>query len=291
METQILAFDDITRMIDETRALAVVNCTCRMLHGDCGKPVEVCIQTDKAADYTLDRGTGREITKDEALEILRLCEIEGLVHTVSNTRSGGNIICNCCDDCCVNWPGAIKQETKFAAPSRFTASIAADQCTGCEACTDRCYFDAIAMDEEKEKALINGENCMGCGLCVMACEFGAIALEETSRSSLFENIDVTGCTDFFKLLWPYGDCNLAQVSSAQQIHECTSLTDTTTDGQRDLIFQDHLVIGHFKEVFLSGFLELLHQSLLGYTDTHGCEFVTAFCHWIPYQDVTVEAVH
>lgn len=187
IETQILAFDDISRMIDETRALAVVNCTCRMLHGDCGKPVEVCIQTDKAADYTFDRGTGREITKEEAKEILRLCEEEGLVHTVSNTRSGGNIICNCCDDCCVNWPGAAKQDTKFAAPSRFTASIDADQCTGCEACMDRCYFEAIAMDEEKEKALINGENCMGCGLCVVACEFGAIALEETRAQDFIQD--------------------------------------------------------------------------------------------------------
>ncbi len=179
IETQILAFDDITRMVEEAQALAVVNCTCRMLHGDCGKPVEVCIQTDKAADYTLERGTGREITKDEAMEILRSCEEQGLVHTATNSRSGGNIICNCCDDCCINWPGAVKRDTKFVAPSRFTSSIDADQCTGCEACMDRCYFDAIAMDNEKETALINEKNCMGCGLCLVACEFGAIALEET----------------------------------------------------------------------------------------------------------------
>ncbi|NQT71731.1 MAG: 4Fe-4S dicluster domain-containing protein [Chloroflexi bacterium] len=179
IETQILAFDDVTCMVEKAIALAVVNCTCRMLHGDCGKPVEVCIQTDKAADYTLERGTGREITKDEAIEILRLCEQENLVHTVSNSRSGGNIICNCCDDCCVNWPGAIKYDTKFAAPSRFTASIDIDECTGCEACLDRCYFDAIRMDSEKETAVIVEENCMGCGLCLVACDFDALSLKET----------------------------------------------------------------------------------------------------------------
>ena len=179
IETQILAFDDVTRMVEEARALAVVNCTCRMLHGDCGKPVEVCIQTDKAADYTLERGTGREITKDEAIEILKLCEEENLVHTVSNSRSGGNIICNCCDDCCVNWPGAVKYDTKFAAPSRFTASIDPAQCTGCGVCLDRCYFEAIVMDGEKEIAVISEENCMGCGLCLVACEFNALSLEET----------------------------------------------------------------------------------------------------------------
>jgi NAD-dependent dihydropyrimidine dehydrogenase PreA subunit/predicted transcriptional regulator len=187
IETQILAFDDITRMIEAARALAVVKCTCRMLHGDCGKPVEVCIQTDKAADYTLERGTGREISKDEALEILRLCEEEGLVHIASNTRSGGNIICNCCDDCCINWPGAVKYDTKFVAPSRFTASVDSDQCTGCEACMERCYFEAVAMDGEKETAVINEENCMGCGLCLVACEFDALSLEETRAQDFVQD--------------------------------------------------------------------------------------------------------
>ena len=44
---------------------------------------------------------------------------------------------------------------------------------------ERCYFEAIVMDGEKETAVINEENCMGCGLCLVACEFDALSLEET----------------------------------------------------------------------------------------------------------------
>ena len=51
------------------------------------------------------------------------------------------------------------------------------------------------------------------------------------------------------------------------------------------------MVWHFEEVFLSGFLKLLHQCLFVYADTHGSQFVTAFGHRIPYQDVAVKTMH
>lgn len=183
-ESQILAYEDVKHIVERSEKLAVVNCTCRILKGDCGKSLDVCIQIDNAADYAIERGTGREITREDAIDILKKCEEEGLVHVTNNSRSGGNLICNCCDDCCINWPGALKNDKKFVAPSRFTAVVDADDCTACEICMDRCYFDAISMDGEAGTALINEANCMGCGLCLVTCEVEAITLKE-SRSEDF----------------------------------------------------------------------------------------------------------
>lgn len=178
-ESKIMAFEDVKQIVEDANRLAVVNCTCRLVEGDCGKPLEVCIQINRAADYTMERGTGRELTKTEALEMLKKCEEEGLVHITDNRRSMGNLICNCCEDCCINWPGARKASKKFVAPSRFLANVDPELCTGCEICLDRCYFDAITMEGQDGTAIINEENCMGCGLCLVTCDPEAITLKET----------------------------------------------------------------------------------------------------------------
>ena len=177
-DAQVAAFDDVAKMIEESRALAVVDCTCRLVDGDCGLPLEVCIQVNKAADYTLERGTGRSLTKEEAIDMLKMCEEEGLVHTVGNSRALGHVICNCCKDCCINWPGPRTSPVNFTAPSRFTAVVDADECTSCEVCLDRCYFEAITMTGEGDTALINEANCMGCGLCAVTCADEAISMQE-----------------------------------------------------------------------------------------------------------------
>lgn len=174
-DTRIAPFEDVKQIVADARSLAVTPCTCRVVDGSCGKTVEVCIQINKAADYALERGSGRGLSKDEAIEMLKQCEEEGLVHTVGNSRGLGHIICNCCQDCCINWPGPRTSGVNFTSPSRFTAAVDPDLCTACEECVDRCYFDAIEIDDLAE---IDEEKCMGCGLCAVICPVEAISLKE-----------------------------------------------------------------------------------------------------------------
>lgn len=176
-ETRIAPFDDVRQIVDRARNLAVTDCTCKVVTGaPCETTLEVCIQVDRAADYALERGTGRQLTKAEALDMLKKCEEEGLVHVVGNSRGLGHIICNCCDDCCINWTGSRRAGAKFTAPSRFTAVIDPDRCDGCETCLDRCFFEAI--DLEGDTPQIDEEECMGCGLCVVTCPTEAISMKE-----------------------------------------------------------------------------------------------------------------
>jgi Pyruvate/2-oxoacid:ferredoxin oxidoreductase delta subunit/DNA-binding MarR family transcriptional regulator len=176
--THILAFDDVKNIVEEARNLAVAPCSCRVIDGKCGKSVDVCIQINKAADYAIERGTGRRLEKNEALEILRRCEEEGLVHVGNNQRAPGHIICNCCSDCCLNWPSVRRGLRKFVVPSRFEATVDAGLCSSCETCLERCYFDAISMVGEGDTAFINSEKCMGCGVCTVTCPEEAISLNE-----------------------------------------------------------------------------------------------------------------
>lgn len=176
-DSKIAPFEDLRQIVDKANNLAVTDCTCRVIDGACGTSLEVCIQVNRAADYALERGTGRQLSKQEALDMLKMCEEEGLVHVVGNMRGLGHIICNCCRDCCINWTGTRKAGAKFTAPSRFTAVIDPDLCNGCETCLDRCFFSCINLEDDPYN--IDAEECMGCGLCVVTCPTEAISLKET----------------------------------------------------------------------------------------------------------------
>ena len=184
----ILAYDDVEQIVKDAARLAVANCTCRLVDGKCGKPLEVCLQLGKGADYAIDRGSGREISVEEAMEIVRLAEEAGLIHVAMNKMYGSHIICNCCEDCCVAF-GLPISATAIVDPSRFLAVVDEGACSGCGDCVDRCFFDAIIMEEHDgdEVSVIDTELCMGCGLCQVACPEDAISMKVVREESFIPN--------------------------------------------------------------------------------------------------------
>lgn len=176
-KTHVLASEDVREIIEDARSIAVTKCTCRLTAHKCDKPLEACMQINRAADYALARGTGRRLTKEEALQLARTCEEEGLIHVVMNKQSVDHFICNCCACCCQTMPILIEHNTSVIEPSRFAAQVDPELCTGCEECLDRCFFRAITTEGE-ETAAVNPEKCMGCGLCQVTCPADAISLVE-----------------------------------------------------------------------------------------------------------------
>ena len=176
---QILDADSVDKIIESAEVIAVTKCTCRVIAHKCDQPLEVCLQVNNAARYTLDRGSGREVSKEEALAILRQCEEDGLVHVTMNKMHVGHFICNCCDCCCQALPLVISEGLKICDPSRYQAEIDASLCSTCETCLDRCYFNAIEETETDSGATVMqviGDKCMGCGLCQITCPEEAISL-------------------------------------------------------------------------------------------------------------------
>lgn len=176
-KTHVLAFEDVEDIIAKARTIAVTKCTCRLTAHKCDKPLEVCLQINRAADYSIARGTGRNVTKEEALDLVRQSEEAGLIHVVMNKQSVDHFICNCCACCCQTMPILIKHNISVIEPSRFAAVVDAELCTSCQACVDRCFFGAITADGESP-ARINADKCMGCGLCQVTCPAQAISLVE-----------------------------------------------------------------------------------------------------------------
>ncbi|HEY5527095.1 MAG TPA: 4Fe-4S binding protein [Candidatus Anoxymicrobiaceae bacterium] len=174
---QILAYDDVRKMIDDADVIAVTNCTCRLTAQKCDRPVEICMQLGKAGSYSIERGTGRQVDKDEAVQLLKKAEEAGLIHVTMNRAADTHFICNCCNDCCMTFPMLINRQLKMCDPSRFAARIDASLCDSCGECLERCYFGALSMEDESTGAVVKAEACMGCGLCQVVCPNGAIVLE------------------------------------------------------------------------------------------------------------------
>ncbi len=174
-KSNVLPYEECVHLIENSERLAVVKCPCRVSQKNCDAPIENCIQLNRGAEYTLDRGHGREISGDEALQILKEAEEAGLVHLMED-KGYGNAICNCCSCCCEMFrlrEGAQKEW--ILSPSRYYAVVDESLCTACGSCEDACHVSAIAIDD---MAHISRESCIGCGLCSRICPIDAINMEE-----------------------------------------------------------------------------------------------------------------
>jgi electron transport complex protein RnfB len=186
-DKEIQPYEQVSAIIEANTKFAVADCVCRKESGimgeDCDKLLEACMSFGFAADYYIDNGLAREISKDEAKEILLKAEEDGLVHCSSNHMGDKIFICNCCGCHCKalalitkhNNPGLIAQ-------SNYYASVDTDTCEGCETCTDRCQVDAIEMIDEI--AAVTLESCIGCGLCVSTCPTGSISMVHKQPDAL-----------------------------------------------------------------------------------------------------------
>ena len=56
--------------------------------------------------------------------------------------------------------------------------VSDEACTLCNACVDVCDENAITLDEENEKPLINYDQCLMCAKCIKACPTGTIMEKE-----------------------------------------------------------------------------------------------------------------
>jgi Pyruvate/2-oxoacid:ferredoxin oxidoreductase delta subunit len=182
--TRLLPSEDVEAILDKATRFALANCSCRRIATRCDLPVEVCLQVNRAAEYAITRGTGKELTKDEAMKIMDVAEEAGLIHSVYNGSVVTNVICNCCADCCVFYYPLAKCGVleKGVAKSRFQAEVDKAACKGCQTCVEKCPFEAVEMvkisGEKKLKAQVSSEKCFGCGVCAVGCESGAIRLVE-----------------------------------------------------------------------------------------------------------------
>ncbi|MGB8706783.1 MAG: hypothetical protein WCD72_02380 [Dehalococcoidia bacterium] len=87
-KTEIQPYEKVSQIIESHTKFAVADCICRkigkMTGKGCDKLLEACMSFGPAADFYIENGIGREITKEEAKQILQKAEEDGLIHCSTN---------------------------------------------------------------------------------------------------------------------------------------------------------------------------------------------------------------
>lgn len=194
---EILPNDDAMHLIDvkDPDHIALLPCPCREQERTHGRQCKhegfenSCLWFNEWADFWVERGDGKYITPEEAKDLLRKAEKEGLlIETVNNEITHSDCMCLCCTCCC----GPMRMLKNFPDPARKNAGNYYiekfdDKCTNCGTCIGRCPMDA--MIKEGDRVIHDPIKCVGCGICVSTCEGKALELHR-KPDELYNKADI-----------------------------------------------------------------------------------------------------
>jgi NAD-dependent dihydropyrimidine dehydrogenase PreA subunit len=183
-EHKILNLDEAISYLDGAKDIYKLDCICRTMMGNCDSPKETCVAWDSAKallDTDIYKNqNARLITKEEAIETLKMSHDSGLVHMAyAMWDDKVNRICSCCSCCCAVF-SSVLDYSMF--PELITSEMISvtdiNVCGSCGTCVDRCQFEAREMIDGT--LTMNIDLCYGCGVCVTTCPNDAIILVKKS---------------------------------------------------------------------------------------------------------------
>ncbi len=154
-DTRKADYDEVARLVEKAWAISVGPCSCRrarrLMGEGCGHLEEdMCMYLNDNAVNFSETGAHRLISKEEAYEILRRAEDNGLVHelNVAPGYEGATAICNCCGCSCF----ALRIASYFRAPdairANYIARVDKDRCAACGQCVENCQVNAVKLGKK-----------------------------------------------------------------------------------------------------------------------------------------------
>jgi NADPH-dependent glutamate synthase beta subunit-like oxidoreductase len=154
-DTRTASYDEISAHIEKATAISVGPCSCRrsrrLMGEGCGHLEEdMCMYLNDSARTFVQNGVHRMVTKEEAYEILRRAEENGLVHEINQTDGfeGVNAICNCCSCSCYSLRIAAYFRTPDGIRSNYIAKVDKDKCGACGQCVENCQMNAVRLGKK-----------------------------------------------------------------------------------------------------------------------------------------------
>ena len=149
------SYDEVRTLIEKASAISVGPCSCRrsrrLIGEGCGHLEEdMCMYlNDNAINYSR-LGTHRLITKEEAYEILKRAEDNGLVHEINQTPGfeDTTAICNCCGCSCYALRIANYFRAAKSIQSNFLAKVDKNKCVACGQCVENCQTNALKLGQK-----------------------------------------------------------------------------------------------------------------------------------------------
>ena len=149
------SYEELSKHLNEASKFSVSDCSCRTsreaMGEGCGHLKEdMCVQLDHAAEYYIKTGRGREITREEAFEIIRRAEDNGLMHSIPNLDTPGHThaICNCCGCGCYAMRLANEYLNGDIVRSNYRAVVDETKCVACGECVDVCPTNAVRLGQK-----------------------------------------------------------------------------------------------------------------------------------------------
>ncbi|MBU0956555.1 MAG: FAD-dependent oxidoreductase [Spirochaetes bacterium] len=149
------SFEEISKHLNEASVFSVSDCSCRTsreaMGEGCGHLKEdMCIQLDHAAEYYIRTGRGRAISREEAFEIIKRAEDNGLMHSIPNLDTPGHThaICNCCGCSCYAMRLANEFINNDIVRSNYRVLTDETKCVACGECVDVCPTNALRLGQK-----------------------------------------------------------------------------------------------------------------------------------------------
>jgi len=154
-ETRRASYEEVSKYLNDNDIFSVSDCSCRtvreVMGEGCGHLKEdMCIQMGHAAEYYIRTKRGRQITREEAFEIIERAEENGLMHQIPNLDGSGktHAICNCCGCSCLSLRTASMFINADMVRSNYVSKVDQDKCVACGECVQNCPVNALQLGQK-----------------------------------------------------------------------------------------------------------------------------------------------
>ena len=154
-ETRRASYEEVSKYLNDNTVFSVSDCACRTVRESMGEGCghlkeDMCIQMGHAAEYYIRTGRGKAVTREQAFDIIKRAEENGLMHQIPNLDGSGktHAICNCCGCSCLSLRTAEMFLNGDMVRSNYQAVVDKDKCVACGECVQNCPVNALKLGQK-----------------------------------------------------------------------------------------------------------------------------------------------